>query len=57
MGRSGGADLVDDEIEEVLAVPHGEQRLGAVFVGGCHLAEVGDEVFEELAPGYRMSVS
>ena len=49
--KSGGRIGVVDH------VGHFEQRLGAVFVGGCHLAEVGDEVFEELAPGYRMSVS
>jgi len=45
----GGIGIVDD-------VRDFQQRLGAVFVRGCDLAEVGDEVLEKLSPSCQVSV-
>ena len=41
--RRGGVGVVDN-------IGDFYERLGAVFIGGSNLAEVGNEVFEELAP-------
>jgi len=47
----GGRIGVVDDIGDL------DERLGAVFVGRGYLSEVGNEVLEELAPGWDVLVN